>query len=380
VRVALVTNLLPPHGTGGAERYARDVADELARRHDVLVLSGTPGATVRAPVITLPGLPHLAPDTAVAAKAVWHLRDQWSNGVRKAARAQLAAFEPDVVFTHEVQGLSASVFGAIADGGFAHVHMTHDFNLLCARVTMTVDGDPCGGGCAGCRLQRAVRLRALLGRVDLVVSPSETVRRRHQLFGVPTAKLRTIRHGVVPGRSAVHRQNPVPTVGFIGALGPHKGVPTLLRALQASAGDWRLRIAGVGRLEETVQASAAADPHLDYVGYVDGAAKEAFFESVDVLAVPSECEEVAPLVVLEAAIRQVPVVASDRGGLPEGPVAAVFRAGDDQALATALTDVACDPVRLTRERAALGERVGEFSWDRHTREIEDVLLEAGSRS
>jgi glycosyltransferase involved in cell wall biosynthesis len=378
MRVALVTNLLPPHGTGGAERYARDVADELARRHEVLVLSGTAGETVRAHVSTLPALPHLEPATSAAGKAFWHLRDQWSSRVRKSARAQLAAFEPDVVFTHEIQGLSASVFGAIADGGFRHVHMTHDFNLLCARVTMTVDGDPCDGRCAGCRLQRSIRLRALLRRVDLVVSPSETVHRKHELFGVPAAKLRTIRHGVLPARTIGQRQGLVPTVGFIGTLAPHKGVPTLLRALEESAGAWRLRVAGIGPLEESVRAVAVADPRLDYLGYVNGVAKDAFFASIDVLVVPSECEEVAPLVVLEAAIRAIPVVASDRGGLPEGPVADIFRAGDHRALASAVAQVACDPVRLRREREALAARAVEFSWDRHIHKIESILQEVGS--
>jgi len=63
---------------------------------------------------------------------------------------------------------------------------------------------------------------------------------------------------------------------------------------------------------------------VTFLGHVTGEAKEAFFDEIDVLAIPSEWEEPAALVGTEAAARGIPVLVSDRGGLPELPEAQVF--------------------------------------------------------
>ena len=70
------------------------------------------------------------------------LQDQWIPSVHLAVMRQLEAFSPDVVHTHEPQGLSAAPFSAIARARLPHVHTVHDLNLLCVRVTMTKERLP----------------------------------------------------------------------------------------------------------------------------------------------------------------------------------------------------------------------------------------------
>lgn len=137
MRVALISNLLPAPGGGGAERYVAMLGTGLAERgHDVALYSGEAGSIPGVACDRLPGLPQLDPRAPGARKAAWHLREQWLPSVHRALRARLRALRPHVVHSHEPQLLSAAVFTAIAAERLAHVHTAHDYNLLCARTTM----------------------------------------------------------------------------------------------------------------------------------------------------------------------------------------------------------------------------------------------------
>jgi glycosyltransferase involved in cell wall biosynthesis len=170
-----------------------------------------------------------------------------------------------------------------------------------------------------------------------------------------------------------------PTIGMLGALAPHKGLQTLLEAFQSAPQSWRLQVAGSGPDQPDVVAAAAADPRIQYYGSVDGRDKETFFDRMDVLAIPSEWEENAPLVAAEAAVRGIPAVVSDRGGLPETAEAEVFRAGDPRHLQEAIARLVGPAGRLAEASARLLAKREDFLWDKHVRSVEDVLEASASR-
>ena len=89
---------------------------------------------------------------------------------------------------------------------------------------------------------------------------------------------------------------------MLGALAPHKGLHTLLKAFESAPASWRLHVAGSGPDQDDVVVAATVDSRIRYHGIVDGPGKEAFFDRIDVLAIPSEWEENAPLVAAEAAV------------------------------------------------------------------------------
>jgi glycosyltransferase involved in cell wall biosynthesis len=381
MRLALVTNTLPPEGRGGAEAYVAALARELSERHDVLVLTGAGEASAGARTRRLPGLPQLSHAANPLRKAVWHGRDQWLPGVHRATRRALDEFRPDLVHTHAVQGLSAAVFTAIRSAGATHVHTAHDLGLLCARVTMTRSGEFCGGACLTCRVQREIRGRAAASRLDLLIAPSDHIRERHVDAGIiPAERTRTIRQGT---EAAPALQRPVtgldePRLGYIGTLSEIKGVATLLDAFRAAPAHWTLAIAGTGDLEPLVRERAAADRRIDLRGRVDAAEKESFFAELDLLVIPSEWEENAPLVAVEAAVRGLPAVVSDRGGLPETPEAEVFAARDPAALVEAARRLVETPALLEERSRRLAERRREFLWATHVAELERVLAQVAS--
>ena len=351
LRIVVISNALPPHVRGGAERHAADLAGWLASRHSVDVLAGYGPETVGdAPVHRLPARPLLHPGTSRPAKALWHLREQWLPSVHRAVRDRLRELRANVVHTHECQGLSAAVFTGIAAAGVPHVHTAHDYNLICTRVTLTKDGEFCGARCATCAPQRLIRSRAIGRRLQHLIAPSEYVRDAHIRAGVvPPERATTIRNGVrAPlheGRHDSRADRPF-TLGYLGALSEHKGVATLLRAFERAPEGWRLIVAGEGELADEVAQRASEDPRVEFRGYVEGAAKDELFSAIDLLVVPSEWEDPSPTVAIEAAVRAVPCLVSDRGGLPETLAAFTFAARSDTALLARLHELAESPQHL----------------------------------
>jgi glycosyltransferase involved in cell wall biosynthesis len=376
MRVALIASTLPPEGRGGAEAYVAELAATLRDRHDVLVLSGasTPGITGVEHVT----LPHLRPtrhDDPAAFRMLWHARDQWRPSVHRAAVREMRRFRADVVHTHEIQGLSAAVYTAVEQVAVPHVHTAHDLNLLCVRTSMTKDGRFCGGECRDCRVQRTIRGGVFRRHIDHFIAVSDYIRDRHvEACVVPSARASTVRLGVRSG--SVRLREPSAgrlRLGYIGTLAPHKGVRTLLAAFADAPEGWTLALAGSGSLEAEVRAAAAADARITVLGHVGGDVKEAFFDGLDLLVVPSEWEEPAALTSLEAAVRGLPSVVTNRGGLPENPGVKVFEAGDRAALLEAIGWYAEDPRRLTEVSAALIEARTALDWTSHVERVEAVF-------
>jgi glycosyltransferase involved in cell wall biosynthesis len=249
--------------------------------------------------------------------------------------------------------------------------------VFCSRITMTVDGRFCGGRCLSCRPQGLIRSRFLRRSVGRLIAPSDYFREMHvRAAVVPPERALTIRHGAKPGTARLREAGPEgPTVGYLGTLAAHKGVPTLLEAFRSAPSGWRLCIGGSGPLEEAARREASSNPRIELAGLVLDEAKDEFLNGLDVLVIPSEYEENAPLVAVEAAVRGLPAVVSDRGGLPETAEASVFRAGDPGGLLGALRRLEAEPDELAGRSRRLLESHESFLWGNHVRRVEAALRE-----
>jgi glycosyltransferase involved in cell wall biosynthesis len=372
----MISNGLPPVDGGGAERYVAELVEALSSRgHQILVLSRVAVSLPAAQVVGVGGAPPLDETGPETAKAIWHLADQWRPNVHRTVAGHLRRFAPDVVHSHNVQRLSAAPFTAVAAAGVPHVHTAHDFNLMCLRASFTRDGTFCGGRCLSCAPQRLVRSRALRLRLDRLIAPSDYVAERHVQFGVASReRTMVIRQGARPGITRIRTAGERPVVGFIGTISAAKGIRTLLRAADRAAGAWQLEIAGDGPIAGEVAEAARRLEWVSFRGRVDGAAREQFYDGIDLLVIPSEWEENAPLVATEAAIRGIPGVVSDRGGLPEIPLATTFPARDAPALAETIARV-CRDGRMEEASRELISQGENFKWSTHVERVENVLAE-----
>ena len=158
---------------------------------------------------------------------------------------------------------------------------------------------------------------------------------------------------------------------FVGTLTPRKNLGTLLDAYE------RLVIgrADVPPLKVAGAETPAAKPWLErigrpplanrveYVGYVPDGDRRALFEGASVLVLPSWNEGFG-LPVLEAMALGVPVVASDRGALPEvlGGAGVLIDPGSADGLADALERVLSDTALASACVAAGLDRSSAWSW------------------
>jgi glycosyltransferase involved in cell wall biosynthesis len=199
--------------------------------------------------------------------------------------------------------------------------------------------------------------------------------------------------GTVPREEARRRlalPADVPVVGYVGQLGLHKGVDTLLRAMPlvwAARPDTRLVVAGARAVfAEEIDRTVAAWPGewrertLRRYGFEE-AEKPLLYSALDVFAYPSGYESFG-IAFLEAWASGLPVVGCRRGAIPD-----VVHAGRDgllvpyqheELLARAILALLDSP----GWRRGLGEAgrrkvLGELTWDRVARRFREVL--AGAR-
>jgi glycosyltransferase involved in cell wall biosynthesis len=119
---------------------------------------------------------------------------------------------------------------------------------------------------------------------------------------------------------------------------------------------------------------AGADPPGRPIGYVDDALLPGLYGGAELLLMPSLYEGFG-LPCLEAMACGTPVVAADRGALPEtcGGAALLVDPDDGDALADAAAVAATDDGRRTELIEAGHRRSAELTWDRAARATDDLI-------
>jgi glycosyltransferase involved in cell wall biosynthesis len=372
---------------GGEDRYVTQQVDLLRRYHDVEVL--------------MQSNVDLTHSVGTAARMIY--------SANQAAKAEILfrSFRPDVVHLHNpYPSLGPAVHIAAKRQGVPLVMTVHNLRLRCPNGLMYTQGQPCrrceSGNYANAVVHRcfpsssqaaaygsALWIHRFLLRlermVDLFLAPSDFIRRRLLRWGIQDRRVRMIRNFVADIARAPTQPGAFGL--YVGRLSEEKGLQSLLAAL-ASAGDPPFRIVGDGPLESELAALAdrVGLTRTRFVGRLDVDQVREHLREARFLVMPSECDENAPLALLEAMGCGLPVVVTRRGGLPElvargGGI--VCEPGDVADLAGTLTTLMRDE-GLCRALGlqALTIAMEEFTARRHRLSLEDAyrsLVSVGSR-
>lgn len=155
---------------------------------------------------------------------------------------------------------------------------------------------------------------------------------------------------------------------FLGRFGDRKGIFDLLSVIAANQQRWRgrvhLRAGGDGevdRFKEMVSREGISDM-VDYIGWVDGEAKEKAYAASHILVLPSYNEGL-PISVLEGMAHAKPIISTPVGGIPEVVVTGVngflVEPGDKEALTKVIDCYLENPRQIDahgRESRRLAER------------------------
>lgn len=386
MNVLILNTLYAPYQVGGAERSTQLLAEGLEQAGYEVVVACTrpePGIDVgdvngvRVYYVGLKNVYWQFDETAKRPwlKPLWHLVDTYNPWMRSQMRRIIRAERPDVVHTHNLGGFSVSAWDAAQAHSLPVVHTLRDYSLLCPR-NMFRRGANCTSQCLQCAPFAAPR-RRLSQRVTGVVGISRFVLERHLAYGYfEEASFRTVIHNPFPvegsrqnAASPTARNRPL-QVGFLGRLSPMKGIESLLDAVRAlSEGRVHLRIGGTGaQAYEAALRSRYEGTQITFCGFVD---PDAFLPTVDILVVPSMWHEPFGRVVIEAYGHGVPVVAAQRGGLPEivetGRTGWMYDPGDDDALEQVLRSISEAPGDIVGMRTHAKRKAEQFRIDDHVK-------------
>ena len=307
LRVAVVTQYPrdPDRPRGGVEAVSATLVPALARLEDLEVVVVTCEAGLAGHERSDLGGVEIHRLPRRARRILW---EAIGPGRRQMHRV-LAALRPDVVHAHDVYGLMVQGFPA------PRVFTVHGFISADTRVSG----------------ERFPRLRSLLWRrletrgwaeKHHVVSISPYVRER--LTGIVGGRIHDIENPVAELFFETERREEWGTVFCAGLIERRKNTLALVEALarlRARGLPARLRLAGSARepdYAEQVSArisAAGLDAHVDLLGPLPRAAVCDELARASVFALVS-LEENAPMGIAEAMAAGVPVVASDRCGMP----------------------------------------------------------------
>lgn len=213
----------------------------------------------------------------------------------------------------------------------------------------------------------ATMLGIARGRIDVTTEGAEAI--FHPVADPVIRAAARARHGVVEGDRVLT---------YIGGFNRHKNVASLIAAmpviLEAVPGA-RLIIIGrttgarfwdnIEELQESARADARSSDRIGFAGELDDAEMAALLNLSDALVMPSLWEGFG-LPALEAMSCGTPVLASDRGSLPEvvGDGGLYFDPADRSALARQAIRLMQEPGLADDLRAKALARAASFGWDK----------------
>jgi glycosyltransferase involved in cell wall biosynthesis len=267
-------------------------------------------------------------------------------------RHAVTEMKADIVHAHNLHpAFGYRALEAARAAGARTVFQLHNFRLYCAIGIAYRDGRPCHdckrrntlpGLVHRCRVsvpEAAVyaaglskQQRKLIDGTDrfIVLSDAHGVLLREH--GLPSDRADTLPNFISTFAHA-SRAHEGSYALVAGRLVPEKGFDTAIRA--ANEAGVPLVVAGAGPDESRLRALAFGSD-VRFTGWLDREALARMRAGAGVVLVPSRCEEACPYAVLDALADGVPVLASDRGGLPELVVTQTLPADDPRAWARAL--------------------------------------------
>ena len=192
--------------------------------------------------------------------------------------------------------------------------------------------------------------------IDRTICVSEDVKKTLMRFGVDEKRLLVQHIGSLIAETQRPRKNqlhdPI-VIGNIGGVSHYKGIHVLIGAVERMKSlNFRVNIFGKYDDEfKTAMMKGREHLPIEFMGrYIPEQLSE-ILEQIDVMVLPSICNDTAPQTIFESYSRFVPIVASDIGGFPDfikdGINGHLFKPGDAAHLANILDDIVTDPIRLS---------------------------------
>lgn len=388
MRILVLSALYPPYAFGGAEDCAQSFSTWAATHgHEVRVLMAARETSEDGQLCNEEGVevvklatPHIYPvgrfDEAKAwQKPIWHLQDHFSGEVGRKIAAQVDDFAPDVIVIHYIQGFGYRTLAHLARCKVPVAFVLHDLGLACIRMSMFRAGRACERQCVACSLSGGYKSNLIdkLARHAPIgfIAPSQAIINELDRF-VPVKQYpnaRILNTKGYPEARKLHLPDQRLRLLYVGKLDRTKGIDVLFEAIARLAASQPLTftIAGKGPLSDVLREQYGKAAWTRFLGFVsqDELANE--MADADLLCVPSLWKENSPGVVIQALSTGLPVMATNRGGLPElvkeGVNGFLLQSGSEAEWHARLTEIAENPARLLQLRKQVFADRSRFNID-----------------
>jgi glycosyltransferase involved in cell wall biosynthesis len=373
-RVLYVVHDFPPEFTAGTELHTLWLARELSRDFEIYLFTRTSNPNLSDYEVRDERVSGLRIRRVKVSGRHWvNPADQYVNfRIDEKFAAYMDEVHPALVHVQHTFGLSAGIIEVAKSRHVPVLLQIRDFYYMCDRIhLLTISNQLCEGPeggrkCANCikansgvyapewlvglysptfeqaGVDRTEYMQKLLILPDLIACPSRFVKEKFVEFRVPARKIIVSPEGVRV--RTMQRRKPQPengkvVFGFLGNVGYHKGVGTLIdafRTLDQSRAE--LRLYGGGDPVQTEEyRSAGQNLNVKFFGHYSHEDLPEILSNVDVLVHPSLCHESFSLVIREAFAAGIPVIVSNiraqADAVVNGRDGLHFQAGDAKDLA-----------------------------------------------
>ncbi len=400
MRILVLSDLYPPVAFGGYESETHALVEGLRGRHEVLVLTSERDAAGVGPQTGVRReLPYVGPRRREAVRA-----PRAAARAARVTREVLGSFDPDLVYVANCVAIpQAAPLVAAATGKPVVYRLSELFmaeslyrgdrylrNLLPGQGVLRA---PWAAAIRSLNRLPALRLAPGAPARAAVSWASDALRAHVTLPHWTEVALERTIHPATTHEEAFAALERVPAeppeVLYLGRVTTAKGIEVAYHALAALRREHgipaRLVQAGAAKpeMERALTQLAAGLGIADAIDVRGPLSTEAVVRALAgaaAIVLPTVEWDVFPLVLIEAGLARVPIVAARVGGVPEavadGEHALLFEPGDSQACAAALASVFGDPQAAATRAERAYARMRELSVARYRSESERLIQDA----
>jgi glycosyltransferase involved in cell wall biosynthesis len=390
MNICIINALYSPYHRGGAEVVVERVVRELAKEgHRVSVITlGERTVIQHQGSVTIYRIvsPNLFSFININSKPtwlrlVWHVIDVFNIFSAHKVKKIIEKENPDVILTHNLKGLGYLISRVIIKSGKKHIHTIHDVQLSRPSGLILFGQEK-----PFVILDKAYEkiCRWLFGSPSIVVSPSNWLMdyyRRRGFFAKSVCKIlpNPVPFQKVRKSTEVLEARQQVNFLYVGQLHKSKGILFLIKAIKSLPENlkWHLTIVGGGIAEEDARQLINNDDRFTMKGRVSAWEVIEHYRKSDVTIIPSLCYENSPSVIYESLAANVPVIASDIGGIGEivkdDYNGFTFAPADQENLQEVLTHFINNPQIIDRLKKNCFISVRQFSTKKYTEQLLNLL-------
>lgn len=399
MKICRIVNGYSPYSFGGADMYAEITSRECAKRNNeeiIITINPLKGDTFeernnikiyRFYPLNISTI-HSIGRKPFLKQCIWSALDIYSWYSYRKIINILKKEKPDIVHFHTPPDATLSAFDAVKSLSLPLVFALNDYLLLCRRAVLLHGSKKM---CTNtninplCKVYRNFSRKIVDNKPDVVIAPSnfalEEFRRNGFFYNCKTVVLPRgieLNNYHLPRRDN-HKQNF--NLLYVGSLTHHKGIHVLIEAVRGIQNKYlRLDIVGEGSYGDKLKVLAKNDSRIVFHGKVNNEDKYAFYNSADLLVVPSIWNEVFGLVILEAFRAGLPVIGSRIGGIPElisdNHNGYLFTPGDHLELKRILENIIEQPEKLALLGRGALDSVKQYEMSQHIDKLISIYKDA----